>query len=50
MMLLLYSAAMSMDGFIAGPGGDMPWLTPHLGRPDEAAAPGATSMWFRVVR
>ena len=23
---LLYSATMSLDGFIAGPGGDMSWL------------------------
>ena len=22
---------MSLDGFIAGPGGDMSWLTEHLG-------------------
>ena len=28
---LLYSAAMSLDGFIAGPRGDMSWLTEHLG-------------------
>jgi dihydrofolate reductase len=28
---LLYSASMSLDGFIAGPGGDMSWLTGHLG-------------------
>lgn len=28
---LLYSVTMSLDGFIAGPGGDMSWLTPHLG-------------------
>jgi dihydrofolate reductase len=28
---LLYSAAMSLDGFIAGPGGDMSWLVPYLG-------------------
>jgi dihydrofolate reductase len=28
---LLYSATMSLDGFIAGPGGDMGWLTEHLG-------------------
>ncbi len=28
---LLYSATMSLDGFIAGPGGDMSWLTKHLG-------------------
>ncbi|ONK12127.1 dihydrofolate reductase family protein [Streptomyces sp. MP131-18] len=27
---LLYSVAMSLDGFIAGPGGDMSWLTEHL--------------------
>jgi dihydrofolate reductase len=31
MAKLLYSATMSVDGFIAGPGGDMSWLTPHLG-------------------
>jgi dihydrofolate reductase len=31
---LLYSATMSLDGFIAGPGGDMSWLTEHLGGPD----------------
>ncbi|MEW9530222.1 dihydrofolate reductase family protein [Microbispora sp. NPDC049125] len=28
---LLYSGTMSLDGFIAGPGGDMGWLTAHLG-------------------
>jgi dihydrofolate reductase len=27
----LYSCTMSLDGFIAGPGGDMQWLGPHLG-------------------
>ncbi|MFI6521913.1 dihydrofolate reductase family protein [Spirillospora sp. NPDC050679] len=37
MAKLLYSATMSLDGFIAGPGGDMPWLTEHLGDPDPAA-------------
>ena len=31
MAKLLYSATMSLDGFIAGPGGDMSWLTEHLG-------------------
>lgn len=31
MAKLLYSASMSLDGFIAGPGGDMAWLTEHLG-------------------
>ncbi|POX36784.1 deaminase [Streptomyces sp. Ru73] len=35
MATLLYSASMSLDGFIAGPGGDMSWLTPYLG-PDPA--------------
>ncbi|WP_424536354.1 dihydrofolate reductase family protein [Sphaerisporangium viridialbum] len=28
---LMYSVTMSLDGFIAGPGGDMSWLTDHLG-------------------
>jgi dihydrofolate reductase len=28
---VLYSVTMSVDGFIAGPGGDMSWLTEHLG-------------------
>jgi dihydrofolate reductase len=28
---LLYSVTASLDGFIAGPGGDMSWLTAHLG-------------------
>jgi riboflavin biosynthesis pyrimidine reductase len=31
MARLLYSVTMSLDGFIAGPGGDMSWLTEHLG-------------------
>ena len=28
---VVYSVSMSLDGFIAGPGGDMSWLAPHLG-------------------
>jgi dihydrofolate reductase len=28
---LLYSATMSLDGFITGPGGDMSWLTEYIG-------------------
>jgi dihydrofolate reductase len=28
---ILYSVSASLDGFIAGPGGDMSWLAPHLG-------------------
>lgn len=36
---LLYSAATSLDGFIAGPDGDMQWLGRFMGgEPDEAAA------------
>jgi dihydrofolate reductase len=31
MAKVLYSVSMSLDGFIAGPGGDMSWLTEHLG-------------------
>ena len=31
MAKMLYSATMSLDGFVAGPGGDMSWLTEHLG-------------------
>ncbi|MFC6021991.1 dihydrofolate reductase family protein [Plantactinospora solaniradicis] len=31
MAKLLYSASMSLDGFIAGPGGDMSWLAEHVG-------------------
>jgi dihydrofolate reductase len=36
MATVLYSASMSLDGFIAGPGGDMSWLADHLG-PNPAA-------------
>ncbi|WP_030263754.1 dihydrofolate reductase family protein [Streptomyces violens] len=31
MAKLLYSATMSLDGFITGPDGDMSWLTRHFG-------------------
>lgn len=31
MAKLLYSATMSLDGYIAGPDGDMSWLAPYLG-------------------
>jgi dihydrofolate reductase len=31
MAKMLYSAAMSLDGYIAGPGGDMSWLTEYDG-------------------
>jgi dihydrofolate reductase len=30
MSKVLYSVSMSLDGFIAGPGGDMSWLVPYL--------------------
>jgi dihydrofolate reductase len=36
MARLLYSVSMSLDGFIAGPGGDMSWLAPFIG-PDPTA-------------
>lgn len=36
MSKVLYSASMSLDGFIAGPGGDMSWLTPYMGPNPEA--------------
>jgi dihydrofolate reductase len=31
MAKLLYSVTTSLDGFIAGAGGDMSWLTPYIG-------------------
>jgi dihydrofolate reductase len=31
MAKVLYSVTMSLDGYIAGPGGDMSWLAPYLG-------------------
>lgn len=31
MTRILYSASMSVDGYIAGPGGDMSWLSGYLG-------------------
>jgi dihydrofolate reductase len=31
MAKLLYSGTISMDGFLAGPGGDMSWAAEHLG-------------------
>lgn len=36
-MALIYSATTSLDGFMAGPGGDMSWLTEHIGGENEAA-------------
>ncbi len=38
MARLLYTASMSVDGFIAGAGGDMSWLTRFMGKGDRAAA------------
>jgi dihydrofolate reductase len=31
MAKMLYSATMSLDGYITGPSGDMSWLVPYLG-------------------
>lgn len=36
MAKLLYSASMSLDGYIAGPGGDMSWLSKFSGPNPEA--------------
>lgn len=33
-MTTLYSATMSLDGYIAGEGGDMSWLREHLAEPN----------------
>jgi dihydrofolate reductase len=38
---LLYSATMSLDGFIAGAGGDMSWLTAFVGEDSPASEPGS---------
>ena len=35
---VMYSAAMSLDGFIAGPGGDMSWMRPYAGPNPEVDA------------
>ena len=37
MARLIYSAAASLDGYIAGPGGDMSWLAAFAGEPNPAA-------------
>ncbi|HKH50487.1 MAG TPA: dihydrofolate reductase family protein [Mycobacterium sp.] len=37
MAKFLYSAAMSLDGFISGPGGDMSWMADYFG-PNPAVA------------
>lgn len=41
MSKLLYSATMSLDGFIAGAGGDMSWLSAHVGDAGPATEPGS---------
>ena len=41
---VLYSVTMSLDGYIAGPGGDMQWLAPYL----EAPNPEAEALVERV--
>lgn len=38
MAKVLYSVTMSLDGFIAGPGGDMSWMTEYLGPNPEVDA------------
>jgi dihydrofolate reductase len=41
MSKLLYSATMSLDGFIAGAGGDMSWLSAYVGASSPASEPGS---------
>ncbi|MCE3549924.1 dihydrofolate reductase family protein [Pseudonocardia sp. RS11V-5] len=48
MARVLYSAAMSLDGYVAGPGGDMSWLAQHVG-PDPDAEELATSTGALLV-
>jgi dihydrofolate reductase len=48
MARVLYSAAMSLDGYIAGPGGDMSWLAAHFG-PDPDAEELATATGALLV-
>jgi dihydrofolate reductase len=54
MAKMLYSATMSLDGFIAGPGGDMSWLTEHIGPnptvPEVIAKIGALLVGNRTFR
>ena len=45
MTKLLYSATMSLDGFIAGPGGDMTWMTQL---PDTGPHEVADGLWPQV--
>ena len=44
MSKLLYSATMSLDGFIAGPGGDMSWLAGQVG----ASSPETDELMARI--
>ena len=39
----LYSVTMSLDCFIAGPDGDMSWMTPYLGPNPDVDQPSAES-------
>jgi dihydrofolate reductase len=41
MSKLLYSATMSLDGFIAGAGGDMSWLSAYVGDASPASESGS---------
>lgn len=48
MTTFIYSATASVDGYIAGPGGDMQWLAPYMGKePDplfEQVIPEVTAL------
>ncbi|NJQ04796.1 dihydrofolate reductase family protein [Streptomyces lonarensis] len=46
---LLYSVSMSLDGFIAGPEGDMSWLAPLLPPPGGEPAPLAAEVGALLI-
>src|ERR1700742_2274943 len=48
MSKLLYGVTMSLDGFIAGPGGDMSWMTEFLG-PDPMVSDVITQVGSLLV-
>lgn len=49
MSKLLYSAGMSLDGFIAGVGGDMSWLSEHVSADATAPEPAAPDPAFEEL-
>ncbi|WP_055475467.1 dihydrofolate reductase family protein [Gordonia sp. HS-NH1] len=50
MATTIYSATASLDGFIAGPGGDMSWLTPFFDAPTDERTEAAADAASRLMR